>query len=355
MKYVWLCRSLPILNRFRKFAFLFHHMFITIIHIFFMHSNFPRKMPSLLLPVCSLNQRKWKRRRVNIVPNDDRKSYPFKVANFVNFGDLDALRDWMNNIYEPTVVYTERFVHYVPVYDLFIELRGIDQVFDFYSSLLFAIPDISIQVQSSRLTLRQDGTSYIVSKMIYRGTHIHKVRLTDTTSKEKISTKFSKQWNPNINLLTSADLASTRSVSSNSAGGECTAMQTRSSFDDRDEQQQTHIFDIIADDLSSISDMSSIKADELQTTPLDESLSSLLKSRVKLCTPQTRIIIAGKKEPPVIIHTESTFVLYMNKQHKIYRIEVLKRLLPATPLPRDPFDASLDTEIFDDIDEEFTA
>lgn len=63
------------------------------------------------------------------------------------------------------MIYTERYVHYVPVYDLYTEYHSADQVFAFVSAALQSFPDFTVTMKSSRFTLRQDGLSYILAKV----------------------------------------------------------------------------------------------------------------------------------------------------------------------------------------------
>lgn len=91
------------------------------------------------------------------------------------------------------MIYTERYVHYVPVYDLYTEYHSADQVFAFVSAALQSFPDFTVTMKSSRFTLRQDGLSYILAKVNIQGTHIRKLLMTDPVHD---LTHYVNEWSP---------------------------------------------------------------------------------------------------------------------------------------------------------------
>jgi len=232
---------------------------------------------------------------------DDRRFFGKQKVDMINCADLDSLRAWMERVYEPDVVYTERYVQYVPIHPVYVETRGIDQMLDFHAANLASMPDMTGSCLGSKLTLREDGSSYLVVKVIVQGIFVQRYTLTNATP---TATRFLKKWN----------LDSIFSTTVTSHGK--TLVQS------------------------------------WKLSPEDE--AKIIQEQVKIATPSTQIVFEPTMQTePVQFLVEITVVMYINKQHKVYREEILKRVLPST-LTIDPYDASQDAKLFgSDVEEEF--
>lgn len=68
------------------------------------------------------------RKSCTVLPTDDRRFYGKQKVELVNSADLTALLDWMDRVYDPNVEYIERYVNYVPIYPIYTETHGIEQM-----------------------------------------------------------------------------------------------------------------------------------------------------------------------------------------------------------------------------------
>lgn len=62
------------------------------------------------------------------IPNDSRRFFSQQKVRFSNSFDIAGLRSWMEANYDPNIVFTERFVQYLPGHRLYVEIHGIEQL-----------------------------------------------------------------------------------------------------------------------------------------------------------------------------------------------------------------------------------
>jgi len=242
------------------------------------------------------------RQACTVLPTDDRRFYGKLKVDMINCADLTALRNWMDHVYEPGVEYTERYVHYVPDHALYAETHGIDQMHSFHAANLASMPDMTVTYQGSKLTLREDGSSYLVLKLLCQGIFVQLYTFTNATPK---TGKFLSKWN----------LASIFSVAAGNPGRGKNAKHA--------------------------------------WKPGPELEATIIQNQVRVATPSTQVIFEPHMQTePMQFLVEIAAVMYINKNHKIYKEELLKRLLPTT-LTIDPYDASHDSRLFGDVEEGF--
>lgn len=242
------------------------------------------------------------RKACTVLPTDDRRFYGKQKVDMINCADLTALRNWMEKVYEPHVEYIERYVHYVPVHALYTEIHGIDQMHSLHAANLASMPDMTVVCKGSKLTLREDGSSYLVVKLLCQGVFVQQYTLINATPKVD---KFLNKWN----------LASIFSVASGNPGRGKNAKQA--------------------------------------WKPDAELEATIIQTQVKVATSSTQIIFEPHMQSePAQFLVEITGVMFINKHHKIYKEEILKRMLSST-LTMGPYDASQDAILFGDVEEEF--
>lgn len=169
---------------------------------------------------------------------------------------------------------------------------------DHHAANLASIPDITLVIKDSRLTLREDGSSYLVMKLLCQGIYVQQYSITNATPK---TTRFLSKWNLDSLFTIAARL-------------------------NKDEPWR----------------------------PTAEEEEAIIQNQIKVFTPSTKIVFDSEVQQELTQYLlEVTRVIYINKDHKIYREDVFKRLLPTT-LTIDPYESSQDAQLFGNVDQEFT-
>lgn len=145
-----------------------------------------REVNNRLLIIISSSTRTHKstiKRRVKrkpVAPNDPRKFYQDNSVAAMLSGDLNRLRQVVEQQNTPDCIWIQRYnPKDSPNLPSTREIRGIDKIIEFTAAMQQANPDFHINISGRRLHIHEDGSGYLVSKMTYSGITIVPIAITN--------------------------------------------------------------------------------------------------------------------------------------------------------------------------------